>query len=85
MTHISITTNTPAVGAHRIEVDGQDISSGVRAATLWLHPGELPELDLELHVVEVQRIDSAEAKVVVPDATREALVKLGWTPPPEDP
>lgn len=71
------------VGQARIEVDGHDISTAVRGVDVRLRAGELPIVDLDLVVHEVQRLEMAEAEVVIDSDVRDALITLGWTPPKE--
>lgn len=78
---IRISGNPGATG-FILEVEGTDVKDGVSAADLRLRPGEIPELKLDVAAFEVE-VDG-EARVILPDATRETLVKLGWTPPPGD-
>lgn len=84
MHQVVITPNAPGLGLHRFEVDGHDITHAVHKAALWLEPGCLPELEVELHLLESRRLEAEDAVVSVPAATREALVALGWTPPGEE-
>ncbi|MGW4663218.1 hypothetical protein [Streptosporangium sandarakinum] len=79
---ITIAPNTPAPGTHQVVVDGQDISDAVNSLTLRVEGGVLPVVDVELAMVEVTRIDSEDAELYIPLTTRDALIALGWTPPP---
>ena len=67
----------------QIVVDGVDITAGVRAFSLTAAAGDVPELNLDMAVVEVE-VDG-EVRVELTDGTREALLALGWTPPQETP
>jgi hypothetical protein len=78
---IAITTNTPRLGLHQLAVDGHDISHGVSTLTMRLESGSLPVVELELGIVEIERVEAEEAELYIPDATRDALITLGWTPP----
>jgi hypothetical protein len=78
---LTIAPNANGLGRHKVLADGQDISHGVRSVRLSLDPGELPSVELELAVIEIDGIDVEESRLYVPDATREALIALGWTPP----
>lgn len=80
---ITIAPNTPRFGSHQLLVDGHDISNGVRSLRLSLGPGEIPSVELELGIVEIDRMESEQADLYIPDFTREALIALGWTPPAE--
>ena len=68
------------VGRGTVEVDGQEIE-GVRELSIDAGVGEIPTLRLDLLVHEIE-VDG-EMIVSVPDSTREALIKLDWTPPSE--
>lgn len=63
-----------------IEVDGHDISAAARAFRLDADVHGIPQLVVDLVVLESSTV-SGEATVVIPEATREALIALGWTPP----
>lgn len=65
-------------GSGVIALDGEALN-GVRGLDLSATAGEIPSLTVELLVNEVE-VDG-EMTVTVPDATREALIALGWTPP----
>jgi|GEM_PF-6781270 len=80
---ITITPNTPSPGRHRITVDGHDISNAVSSATLWLEPDGFPELELTLRIVETKTLTSPNTVVSISDDVRDALIRLGWTPPAE--
>lgn len=67
----------------RIVLDGCDVSRGVRGFRVTSQCGELTRLELDLRVLDVTRLDSEETEIVIPDATRDALIALGWTPPAE--
>ncbi|MGN9802067.1 hypothetical protein [Micromonospora sp. L32] len=70
-------------GFGRVVLDGNDVSNGVRALQISSAVGEVPRLELDVVVVEDLRFDG-EVRVVIPDATRETLEALGWTPPAAD-
>jgi hypothetical protein len=84
--HVAITP-LPAlgVGKYRIELDGADISAAVAGAEIALSPGEPPEIRLELAAEVLQRFDAPGARVHVGAEVRDALIALGWTPPPPAP
>jgi hypothetical protein len=65
----------------RITVDGVDISSAVTAVTVQGNAWERARVTLELSIHDVTRISSPEMELLIPKATAEALVALGWTPP----
>jgi hypothetical protein len=64
-----------------VALDGQSISHLLLGAKITFQPGQLPvaELDVFTHLGEVD----GQVHVRVPHETRELLVKLGWTPPPD--
>lgn len=74
--HLQITRD------NAIHVDGHDISRSVTGYRINHEAGQPPEIELALltHTAEVD----AQAVVVVPAATRDTLILLGWTPPEED-
>lgn len=67
-----------------VELDGQDISHAVQDVAVKMHAGDTPQvtLGLALHALDESDLD---AEVRIPDATRDLLVSLGWTPPGEQP
>lgn len=66
-----------------ITVDGHDISKAVRGYVLsHERPGVEPVLLLDILAPSHRTTFAGQTAVVeLPDATREALVALGWTPP----
>ncbi|WP_326828692.1 hypothetical protein OIE13_22390 [Streptosporangium sp. NBC_01810] len=72
----------------RIEVDDHDISHGVRAISVEYQAGRIPRVQVELAMstVEVTQLGAKEVELLVsmPDGARDALIKLGWTPPAGD-
>jgi len=75
---------TPGMGAHAIHVDGHDLSRGVRTVRLTLEPGDAPHVELEMAIIEMDPVEFETPNLYIPDATRDALVALGWTPPASD-
>lgn len=65
-----------------VQLDGLDISSVLDAVDLKLRPGCLPEVRLGVLVHDLTT--EVEGTVVIPDETRDLLVRLGWTPPAEE-
>lgn len=69
-------------GRSQIEVGGRDIANSVNALQLGVRtvPGGVEKtLTLDL---EVERIDVGGTPTIrVPQATHDALVAIGWTPP----
>ena len=74
--------NTAPGGMSEVRVDGF-LLGGVRGYRLTDHVTDgIPRLEVELVLLEATDA-SGQARVVVPTATHEALVALGWTPPKE--
>lgn len=63
-----------------VEIDGHDITKAVRSVTVSAAAGEPSVMTLEMAVWEAAEIDG-EVTVEVPDAVRDALLKVGWTAP----
>ncbi|MER6942506.1 hypothetical protein ABT294_00660 [Nonomuraea sp. NPDC000554] len=81
---VTITPNANGFGAHQLHVDGQDLSRGVRSLQMSLDPGDAPRIELEMGIVEVEQMEFETPHLYISDATRDALVALGWTPPAVD-
>ncbi|SEN85471.1 hypothetical protein [Nonomuraea pusilla] len=81
---VTILPNAGGFGAHGLQVDGHDISRGVRSLTMSLDPGTPPRVDLEMALVEVQRMEFETSELYISESTREALITLGWTAPATD-
>jgi hypothetical protein len=65
-------------GSGSVLVDGLDIASRVSSMTVTVDPyGRGTEATIQLSRVELE----ADAGIRVDDRTRDALLKLGWTPP----
>lgn len=62
-----------------IEVGGHDLSKAVRALAVTAEVGQVPALSLDLVICDGEV--EGEVVVTIPEATRDALVALGWTPP----
>ncbi|GHH30229.1 hypothetical protein [Streptomyces rubradiris] len=65
-----------------VELDGHDISRALVGLSLKLDSSPLAEARLDV-IAEELPIE-AQVHVVLPDATKELLVRLGWTPPAEE-
>ncbi|MFJ6293207.1 hypothetical protein ACIQJX_07585 [Streptomyces griseoviridis] len=66
----------------QILIDGHDIAKGVRSLTFEAGVAQaVPTLTLNLRLVDVTELGSAEARVILDEDTTEALRRLGWTPP----
>jgi hypothetical protein len=75
--HIQFDSAKGLVG--RLVVDDIDLSDMTTGLTLTLQAGELPVLAVDLVTLPVE-VDG-EARLLVADATRTALIAFGWTPP----
>lgn len=82
---LMIVPNAEGYGSHHLHLDDQDISRGVRSLNLSLNPGDFPRVELEMAVVEIDRMEFETSELYIPDATKEALIALGWAPPREIP
>jgi hypothetical protein len=70
-------------GGQVVEVDGVDISRALIGLSLNIRAGDMPSVVLDVIVEEVPtQLD--EVRAYLPDATKELLVRLGWTPPVEE-
>lgn len=69
-----------AAGRYRCELDGVDLSKVVHSVRLTVEPGRPASAVVELLVYDVSTM-GVEAVVYLPDATRELLLRAGWTPP----
>jgi hypothetical protein len=70
------------IGHEHIEIDGHDLTKGVWSLDLTCRAGEIAELRLGLPLL--RGLDLAgNAQVTVLPETHDALVALGWTPPPD--
>ncbi|MFC4034554.1 hypothetical protein ACFO3J_24200 [Streptomyces polygonati] len=68
---------------HRVIVDGVDLSRGLTGLSLRIGIGSVPELTLDVQLIDISELKDIEAKVLIAPATHDALVTLGWTPPEE--
>jgi hypothetical protein len=66
---------------HHVVLDGVDLSAGLRSASLTLSAGDLPLLELDPIVVEIDATYAGEAMVHVSDRAADLLISFGWTPP----
>lgn len=70
-------------GGQVVELDGVDISRSLIGLSLNIRAGDMPSVVLDVIAEEVPT-ELAEVHAYLPDATRELLVRLGWTPPAEE-
>lgn len=68
---------------HRAELDGHDISNAILGLTVTIKGGEMPAATLDVICEEIPT-EADDVRVHLPDATRDLLVRLGWTPPAEE-
>jgi hypothetical protein len=69
-------------GAAQVILDGIDIRDAVTGLSLKLEAGQPAEVTL--HTIPDHTYFHGAAKVMLPRQTHEALVRLGWTPPPPE-
>jgi hypothetical protein len=65
-----------------LELDGENISTGIRSVTFTADAGDVPQVTLELVVFELDA-DTDNARIHVGEESALLLKKLGWTPPEE--
>jgi hypothetical protein len=69
-------------GPHgRVIVDGLDLANAVQAITWQSDARSCPRMELELRIIDVTKLSSKDTEILIPDATAEALIALGWAPP----
>ena len=68
---------------HQVLIDGQDIAGSLAGLSLSVSAGEVPQLMLDLQLIDVTSFGSTEADVLLGAGVVETLIKLGWTPPEE--
>jgi len=70
-------------GGQAVELDGVDISRALIGLSLTVRAGDMPSVVLDVIAEEVPtQLD--EVRAYLPDATKDLLVRLGWTPPTEE-
>jgi hypothetical protein len=69
-------------GRGEILVDGEPLR-GVTGFELRGNVGQTERLTVDLLMLQGAEVET-EATVTIPDKTRDSLVRLGWTPPPND-
>lgn len=80
---VELTPDWPP-GNGSVKVDGHEIGPAVQRFALTAHAGEVPTLEVELSHAEVTSLGAEQVEVIITEPTHEALIALGWTPPPED-
>ncbi|MDT0377237.1 hypothetical protein RM572_00405 [Streptomyces sp. DSM 42041] len=63
-----------------VELNGENIAPAIYGLTLKLQAGAMPTVTLDAVVWETST-DVGAVRVEIPDATRDLLQRLGWTPP----
>jgi hypothetical protein len=66
-----------------VELDGHDIARALVGVTVQLTGDPVATATLDV-VAEELPAEFGEVKAYLPDATRDLLVRLGWTPPAEE-
>lgn len=69
-------------GGWIVELDGHEISHALTGLRLNLDTSPIGEVRLDVIAEEVQT--HTDVIVLLPEATKELLVRLGWTPPAEE-
>lgn len=66
---------------YQVVVDGVDLSKGLVGISLQMEVDRVPELTLDIQLVDVTELKDIEAKVILGAGAHDALVALGWRPP----
>jgi hypothetical protein len=77
---VEIRRNGPG---HSVLIDGTDIAKSLTGLTLRMGAGAVPQLVLDVQLIDVTELGSVEAEVLLGNGVAETLKKLGWTPPEE--
>lgn len=72
------------IGTAEVLLNGHDIASALTDLTLTMGVGNVPTAKLRLLLIDTTEFQDAETQILIPDATRDLLVTLGWTPPGEN-
>jgi len=70
-------------GGQVVELDGVDISRSLIGLSLNVRAGDMPSVVLDVIAEEIPT-ELDEVRAYLPDATKDLLVRLGWTPPAEE-
>lgn len=70
-------------GGQVVELDGVDVSRALLGLTLRLRAGDMPTAVLDVIAEEIPT-ELAEVRACLPEATKDLLIRLGWTPPVEE-
>lgn len=72
---------TPTGEGSKVIVDGHDITDEIRSLVLRAGPyGDLTTMTLELALPDPTKVEG-DLEALIPEATRQVLTTLGWTPP----
>ncbi|MEU5596826.1 hypothetical protein [Streptomyces sp. NPDC020298] len=69
-------------GGWIVELDGHDIARALVGLSLKLDGN--PVAEVRLDVIAEELPTEAKVRAYLPDATKDLLVRLGWTPPAEE-
>lgn len=83
MSRLEIVTKGPSGDGAVVRLDGTEIQNALRGLSLDMEVGEITTARLDVLVVDTTDFDG-DVSAHIPEAARELLIKLGWTPPPED-
>jgi hypothetical protein len=70
-------------GGWIVELDGHDIARALAGLTVRLTGDPIATATLDVIAEELPE-EIGEVKAYLPDATKDLLVRLGWTPPTEE-
>lgn len=65
---------------HSVHLDGVDIGGALTGLTVRIDAGDGPLAVLDVRASELSA-DLGDAHLHLPDATRDLLIRFGWTPP----
>ncbi|MFK0140711.1 hypothetical protein [Streptomyces murinus] len=74
---------SPERGGWVVELDGHDIARALVGLSVRLTGDPVATATLDV-IAEELPAQMGEVQVYLPDATKELLVRLGWTPPAEE-
>ena len=66
-----------------VELDGEDISNSVTSLSLDMEAGNLPRVQLDLAVFELET-QAGDAQIQIAAGVEDLLKRFGWTPPTEE-
>ncbi|SEO83287.1 hypothetical protein [Actinacidiphila rubida] len=68
---------------HEVILDGTNIANGIDGLTITMRAGQPSKVEVSMPIVDVTELQDPEPRILVTDATRAALLALGWTAPAE--